>query len=253
MTQMIDDDDPEDGFVDLLRHLPPVSRPTHSLSIRRPHTEDDFQSWLVDRFDRVDTVRFRELFLTSLTSVLSNLTLYSFLYLGFLIFGFGFHWLSRPLVFEIWIALCSILSYVAVYGLQKRVSICVKSGLFLFANELISSFIHQRIVMALWKRSSSISFFLLLGLAWDFFLFFLPCLVFDGRRLNLIQLIRFSVKIVLLPGNAIQLIGLVFLEQTLFLIGPFTFGVSYWLGYSLRVAFYHQICGTSGPLPNHGV
>jgi hypothetical protein len=149
---------------------------------------------------------------------------------------------------------------VILFALHKRISVpasvrslCVKSFFTLFASELTLSFIKARIVIGFQNRSSSISFFLLLAFAWDFFLFFLPCLFFDARRLTAGQLVLFSVKIALLPGNAVELTGLVFAQTALVLLGPFTFGVSYWLGYSLRITFYYQLCGTASPTPNQSV
>jgi hypothetical protein len=44
----------------------------------------------------------------------------------------------------------------------------------------------------------------------------------------------------------------VFLEHGLFLTGPLTFGVSYWLAYVLRITFYHQLCGTGAQAINQG-
>jgi hypothetical protein len=84
-------------------------------------------------------------------------------------------------------------------------------------------------------------------------LFFLPCLFFDARRLTAGQLWLFSVRIALMPGNAVRLTALVFAQAALLLLGPATFGVSHWLAYSLRTAFYFQLCGTGAPAPNRGI
>jgi hypothetical protein len=181
---MCDDRDPENEFMALLPHLPRVSRPMCSSAARRTRAEDYFQSWLVGRCDRVNVVRF-----------------------FFIPYHAFFHTSSS-------IHLCA--SHFSSPG-----SHCLRSAFPPFSKACVSSrqrptplhhflshILHEGTHTDIRKRSSSILSFLLLGCTCDCFLFFIQCFFSDARRLGAAQLVRFSVKTSLLPGNVIQRITL---------------------------------------------
>jgi hypothetical protein len=124
-------------------------------------------------------------------------------------------------------------------------SFCSRKGVFVCAIELVAHIFDGCIIARLRARSTAATFFFLARCTWVFVFFFVPCLYFDAATVPTCQLLWFGVRIAFLPGNIGQRIALFFTCFFLIIAAPFTFGVSYWWAYTIRIVLYYRFCGTS--------
>jgi hypothetical protein len=245
------DDDDAQGFTDLLKMMPPVPR-NCSISAKRSETDDDFQRWLVSRFRRTGPGRVRDVLSDAISPVLSHLLLYSAIYLVYLIVFGALYFFDLIAFLPLWLTLCSLSTFTILFSLRKRVShcrsiasFCSGSGACVCALELVAHIFDGCIITRLRARSTATTFFFIARCAWVFVFFFVPCLHFDAATVPTHKLLWFGVKIAFLPGNSGQRVALFFGCFFLIIAAPFTFGVSYWWAYAIRIVLYYRVCGTS--------
>jgi hypothetical protein len=248
---MDQDDDEDQGLADLLQMMPRVARNWGNFATRS-EADDDFQRWLISRFRRTGPGRFHDILSTSVSPVLSHLLVCCAVYLVYLgVFG-TLYFFDLLAFLPPWLTLCSLSTFMILFSLRKRVSqwnyvasFWSRKGACVCAIELVAHIFDGCIIARLRARSTTATFFFLARCAWVFVFFFVPCVFFDAETVPTYKLLWFGVKIAFLPGNVGQRVALVFVCFFLIVTAPFTFGVSYWWAYRIRIILYYRCCGTS--------
>ena len=250
MSSLIDNEDSDDSFDNLMHHLPiyqPRSPKTNK-TIFSEKQNDTFQNWLINRFNRVGPIPFFELISRSFLQILNHLKITSITYLFFLII----YWFTGYYLKIIILTLFHLFSFgvmASIHSTQKYFSnlplIFSISGIFCFFSLLIGSILQNNVVSLFLKRSSSTTFWDFIYTSYEISLFFIPCLTFDSKVIDTWKLLKFTWKI-LWQSNVFPYSLLIFLSGILFeFIGPFTFGISFWLSINMRVMFFEAVCGSS--------
>jgi hypothetical protein len=253
------DSDEDKEFDDLCRHLPQVS-PKNTYfprKLKRFQGNDDFQQWLIGRYDRASHERVGELISASFWFISNVLLRCSLIYLCLLLVGaflFVNGYYNLTILF---FTFSSTSAFIVLFAVRKHIPIHAflpnlisTPGVSLLFLELILHSIHIHTFLIFQRRSSSIFFWVLLTIVWNLIFFFFPCLYFDNVGLRIQKLIWFSVKISLLPGNPANLISAILVYYVMVIVSPFTFGLTFWMAYTHRIILYYRVCGTTSSRPH---
>jgi hypothetical protein len=245
----MDEPGTDDGFEDLRGQLPRFQgRPLNTGNSPR---EDEFQDWLIARFDRIGHMPIRELISTSFSHVKSHLIVFCIAYLFFLSVAFVAYSQNRFLMI-FWLTICSLSAFVSLFLVRRRLSFryfftprSLLGGICMIISLFVTSVCQVFLVFEIVQRSSFVTCAALIVIAVEFVFFFVPCLYLDNLRLGWSQIYWFSWKISVFQGNSFYVLAFVIGHNLMILISPVTFGLSFWLSFSMRINFYYNLCGTS--------
>lgn len=255
-------EDLSDSFDELKQQLPvyqprsPI-RGRHSLTFRQ---EDSFQSWQINRFNRIGPVPLYELLYKSYHIIKNNIRIFLVLYNSLLLVLYILQRLKmtfiRNAVYSAFVTFCY--SYLMSFrsnqtfrdSITKMLSL---TGIVSFVHEFIRYSIGTYIIHLFKIRSSLMMFWVFTYFCYEIIFFFVPCLGFDAKPISTSNVLKFSFKIQsqanILPDSTI----LYFASKIFELIGPFTLGVTYWFGVISHVLFFEAVCGSANTSFPRGV
>ena len=243
----------EDGFDALCETLPQVNR-LYRPEEHRPKSwrEEKFQNWLVSRFDRTGQTTLWNLISVSFSPVWSHLVVCCCAYVASLAVS-GFLFAAGSLFLGVVSStIASLVSISMMLSFRTRspfvsvvLRIFTKSGLVLVFGAFVMISLRVGLVLGITARSSSASFFLVVGFACEFVFFFVPSLVLDEGRLSPSQVLYFSFRIA--TTSSALVLEVLLLAELFVLISPLTLGVTYFLSHSLRLNLFLTRCGAASP------
>lgn len=243
----------DDSFDELKMSLPKYQCPPQ-INCSKPFfpkkDEDQFQTWVIERFNRTGPIPLFDMFSISYSQLKSHLKYFILVYLADLIpiilvyfiypsfyIANIFHSIFHVVCFT---SLMSIhLSQKVSNGIQKFFSVqgiifAIYYYLALLTKEYCY-FDQSKIKYIL------ITIYILVRLA----LFYLPCLVFDAKYLGTIKSLSFLPNI-LFHRKVLFLTFLVLVfEDISDIISPLALGLPIWFAVNLQIVLFESICGSS--------
>lgn len=247
-------EDLDDSFDDLCQVLPRFTGSVEYSMGESLHTktEDDFQNWLISRFDRSGIITMRELMDTSFQLVKHHLPICCASYVPIALVAGILLFYRINILLAIWLALAEIWAFILILffrGKQKSVmstvQLLAKRSVCVLASSVIEMLLKIGLISSFRTRSSAITFFCLASMTCDYMVFFIPCLAFDGKKLSTSRVLKFNLKIMAMSGVQFSLFLFMCIYNILIFISPLTLGITYFTSYALRFNVFFSLCGTN--------
>lgn len=248
--------DSSDDFDQLKGNLPEYQR-----RIRRQsdevHFEDigDFEFWRLNRFNRSNTVHLFDLFSNSYLllkrRLWPNIAIIPAMHIPLLIF----YLLRIPILISIYYVIVYMLSITMIFSMingEKFLNylkfIFSLQGLFTIIFKLSSSFLLATCITPTAIRKQSTLVKLVIFNFISFFSLYNGCFIFESKNITALTSLKFSILIVLIPSQFIQVIVVYFFYLVLQLLSVFTLGFSGWISIALAAYSFLGICGSSASI-----
>jgi hypothetical protein len=97
-------------------------------------------------------------------------------------------------------------------------------------------------------RASTLTSRFLLSMIFSYVIYFHPCFMFEGVALDTAVACWFTLQLSFIAIPFSQSLAIFLLSLILHGLGPFTFGLSVWTAYLMRVLVFLAVCGSGNTM-----
>lgn len=243
----------EDSFIELIDHLPVVAQESASEDTLLVEDRDPFQSWIINRYNRIGAVTFGRYISSSMRRFASHPMSYLSISAPFVVFICTLRYFHLEWVAAMISVIFGVLAFAIVYSrfCREQLSSVIaralkpKGSLCILCFALPSITLHG-LFNLVEKRSSLALGCIALNWIIEWATFFIPLFIFDSQINNVKQILVFSFR-ALERAKTVTLSMLIMFSFVCKIIGLFTLGASLWVSTWVKVLYFASVCGTSSP------
>jgi hypothetical protein len=252
-----DELDSSDEFYQLRSNLPRISLPEVPLEPRNfaDPGRNDFTRWQLNRFNRSGNITVCSVFSSAYHLTIRHFRLFILLYVPYaaVIVGPLFKgWLLLFVSIDAISSLCASSCAFAIIANDKWHSrlrfFFTKQGIVSLLIQMMRSLLLFLTVQSAVQRASTLTGQFLFSMIFSYVVYFHPCFMFEGVALDTDVACWFTLQLSFIAVPFSQSLAIFLLSVFLHGMGPFTFGLSVWTAYVMRVLVFLAVCGTGNTM-----
>ena len=245
--------DSSDGFDQLQMTLPKCESldAIEEADVPLQVIEDDFQQWQIDRYNRTSDFNIRVIIESAFKSVHSNYILSILSYVLYLVTIFSaFHFQFRVIFIIVdsigaLVSTSMCFSLIANEGRFSRIKLLFSvQGFYSLIIQMCRSLATWIFFMGFKEKNEKWLIRLLIVVCVRIPTFYHSCFIFESINLNFFETLSFSFKTFFCEIPLIYSFAVLNLCIVLYIIGPFTLGITTWIAISLKCFAFLNTCGS---------